>query len=367
MHIKSEKQDRYAYKRLIPFAEGIVSGIIALIIFLVAKQFPETSDLIYRRIIFQVFRFCWDYTIGLLPFPLVYIFIIWLIWKIYKTVKQKETRKEFLLLPFSFIGRAFSVFMWMWGFNYACSDFKQIDSTTTMNEIEIYNFGEQVVEAINNYEDVALKNSAIQAGYSPKITSAVEAYLQSNGWLTNGNVKCVETGGNGLLRKLGPSGIYIPYTGQGHCDATYPDHVKLMIKAHETAHGYGITDEGEADYVAFMSLWSYNPQNEIDSTTIKEFRYSSLLSLLRTIRTELHGMNDSLRIQLDKKTNWNIRKEMMAIRINALAYPSFYPELSTGLNDVYLKTMGVQEGVESYDQFLLRAWLSWREGALQIQ
>lgn len=365
MHTQSENRDRYAYKKLMPFAEGIVSGVIALIIFLIARQFPETSDHIYRRIIFQIFRFCWDYTIGLLPFPIVYLFIIWLTWKIYKTIKKKETRREFLLLPFSFIGRAFSLFMWMWGFNYACSDFKQIDSTASLNETEIYNFGVQVVEAINNYDEVALKNSPNQSGYSPEITSAVETYLQKNGWLTNGNVKCVETGGNGVLRKLGASGIYIPYTGQGHCDATYPDHVKIMIKAHETAHGYGITDEGEADYVAFMSLWNYQPQNEADSIIVKEFRYSSLLALLRTIRTELHGMNDSLRIELDKQTHWTIRKEMMAIRINSLAYPSFFPELSTGLNDAYLKTMGVREGVKSYDQFLLRVCLEWREGSVQ--
>ncbi len=167
------------------------------------------------------------------------------------------------------------------------------DSLASLNPLK--RIGEQVAEAINNYDEVALKNSPNQSGYSPEITSAVETYLHSNGWLTNGNVKCVETGGNGLLRKLGASGIYIPYTGQGHCDATYTDHVKLMIKAHETAHGYGITDEGEADYVAFMSMWNIEQKAEIDSVTIKEFKYSALLSLLRTIRSELHGMNDSLR------------------------------------------------------------------------
>jgi len=345
----------------------IFAGVIALIVFLILRNFPELSDLLYRRFIFQTFRFFWDHTIGLLPFPLVYLFIIWLVWKIFSTLKKKETKKEFLLLSFVFLSRAFSLFMWMWGFNYACTNFKQNDFTAAISEMELYHFGEHIAETISLYDDVALKPSLNQNGYSSDITEAVENYLQTNGWLTYGEVKCVEIGGDGLLRRLGASGIYLPYTGQGHCDATYPDHVKLMIKAHETAHGYGITNEGEADYVAFMSLWKYDNRNEVDSMIIREFKYSAMLSLLRTIRTELNRMNDSLRIELDKKTSWNIRKEMMAIRINSLAYPSLFPELSTGLNDAYLKTMGVREGVKSYDEFLARVYQDFRDSSVLFE
>jgi len=56
------------------------------------------------------------------------------------------------------------------------------------------------------------------------------------------------------MRKVGVAGIYMPFTGESYCDGTFPEVVKVFIKAHEMSHGYGVADEGEADYFAYKAL-----------------------------------------------------------------------------------------------------------------
>lgn len=332
---------------------GIRAGIFAIVLFLIIRNFPDFASDVYRNFFFKYFRIVWDHTIGLLPFPAIYLVIFGIIASVFIYAGRKDKpRYHAIIYPANILGKAISLFFWMWGFNYACNNLQQIEPVS-LNEQQVYSLGEKVVTQINEIDSCASAGMGSDIDHN-NISLMVKKYLNDQGFAAHGNVKTVEMG-NGLFRRLGISGIYIPYAGQGHCDNSYSMHRKLMIIAHETAHGYGITDEGEADFVAFMTL--YGNSDESDETGADAHcRYSALLALLRTIRGELHNMNDSLRIELDKKTSASIRYEIMFQKLDAIKYPEYFPELSGGMNNLYLKSMGVKSGAKSYDEFLGRVY-----------
>jgi len=47
-----------------------------------------------------------------------------------------------------------------------------------------------------------------------------------------------------------------------------------------------------------------------------------------------------------------IIKDLDNIRSNAQLYPPFFPEFSYAMNDAYLKSQGVSEGAQSYNELL---------------
>src|SRR5690606_21319492 len=55
----------------------------------------------------------------------------------------------------------------------------------------------------------------------------------------------------GLLRKLGIMGIYFPFTGESYIDPSLHLLEKPFTIAHEMAHSFGITNEGEANFAAW--------------------------------------------------------------------------------------------------------------------
>src|SRR5690606_40629206 len=52
---------------------------------------------------------------------------------------------------------------------------------------------------------------------------------------------------SGTLRRMSIAGIYNPFTGEANLDNAMPSLPQIFTTAHEIAHGYGITSEGEAN------------------------------------------------------------------------------------------------------------------------
>ena len=55
---------------------GIFAGLCALLLRFIFSLSPEITETIYSRGIFVVIRYVLDYTIGLIPFPLLYPLIV---------------------------------------------------------------------------------------------------------------------------------------------------------------------------------------------------------------------------------------------------------------------------------------------------
>jgi hypothetical protein len=355
--MEASPQNPSLYKR----TRGIQAGIFTILLFICLIQFPTIAEYLYRKGVYVLFRWLWDHSLGYFRINLFLFLSVILLVKLFRTLFRLEKKiKTYLLTFFNFLGLCIALFFWMWGFNYACPDFvNQPVQATGLMELE--KMGEQVIPlVISAKEDMDRENNSNALVSDEIIENAVHDYLSLHNWPAHGRPHCIESGVGAFLRKLGPAGIYFPYTGQSYCDATFSDISKIYIKAHEISHGYGITDEGEADLIAFLSLYEYGRKHEQSA-----MKYAALFELLRSIRTELFYMNRESKLFIDRQLPMSIKSDFLAIKANSLMFEDFVPGLSQSVNDTYLKTMGVKEGVQSYDRFLqLLAFINARDNVL---
>lgn len=329
---------------------GIAIGLCSLLLAGVFSMFPWFAEIIYRKGCFQVVRLIVDFSIALLPFPTIYLLLILIPFLLFFYFKRSSfhLRSLFFVL-LNFMGWMAFFFLLMWGYNYTCDKKVLVQYSRTMSLQDLYHFGQEMVKETNQSRHQV---EGIQFEFDDnELRSCVENYCQKKGLPILGRVQCKEIFLNGLMRKAGVAGIYMPFTGESYCDGTFPSVVKVFIKAHEMSHGYGVTDEGEADFFAFNALLLQEEN--------KDFAYAANLELLRSIRSQLQRNSDSLRRELDTQLSSEVIKDIVSIRIDALKYQEYIPGLQAEFNDKYLKIMGIHEGVQSYDRFVELVWHNW--------
>jgi len=327
--------------------KGILAGIIASVLAVMFSLLPQLGNTIYANGLYQVIRVIIDNSLALLPFPTIGIFLIALPFFLYFYFKKHYTTcRSLVVLPLNLIGGIIALFLVMWGYNYTHPNYFSQLYSREMTVTDLYEFGQNVVQSTNNSR---LDSNGLSFSFDDnELRTSVESFCEEQNIPTIGRVQCKEIYLNGLMRKLGIAGIYMPFTGESYCDGTFPDVVKVFIKAHEMSHGYSVTDEGEADYFAYKSLLAHSENYN--------FIYAANLELLRSIRSQLYRINDSLRKELDTKISIEVMNDIKAIRANALMHQEFIPGLQSEFNDKYLKMLGVTEGVKSYDRFVEIAW-----------
>ncbi|MBL0317285.1 MAG: DUF3810 family protein [Flavobacteriales bacterium] len=327
--------------------KGITALLITLFVVLVFFLFQGVADHIYRGFFFFGVRNALDYTIGLLPFPGIYLlaflvpFIIW--WYL---LSFKTRREKLLFFPINLLGWIFSAFMWLWGFNYQCSSpFPEHDAISLKQE-QLIEFGHRTTKNLLEFPDDCFIEKKIEDSL---IHDAVVRFLEQRNMASPGQPRYFEIGLNGFMRKNGVAGIYLPFSGQAHVDASFLSQARTFILAHELAHAYGVSAESDADFVAYMSL--------VQSDNV-DLKFAAQFELLRSIRSQLYFQDDSLRIQLDSLQRPVTLALFQRYRENSKMYPEYFPGLQEKMNDQYLKLMGVDDGILNYDHFIDMVWES---------
>jgi hypothetical protein len=356
---KLKSASRYQFAFLFLKAnKGIFLLIISLVLTFIFSLSPQLGDLVFRNLIFRILRFICDHTIGLLPFPFVYVLIPAIPFLLYIYIRKFPIKKStFVFLPVNLIGWMYTLFMWMWGFNYCCSPVFTPTSDVRIEVEELHSFGRSICNQLNSEfsenQFAAADSLRLSQEDIGLIRSNVQVELSSLNHYSIGNPSFYEVELDGVMRKLGIAGIYMPFTAEAHGDGSYLRCTRVFIAAHELSHAYGVTSEAEADYVAYRSLKNAPTEN-------REFHYYAELELLRSVRYQLHLLNDTLRIELDSSLNQKVLDDLHKIKTNALKYTEIFPGMQEAMNDKYLKLMGVQDGIKNYDKFVDLAWRDWK-------
>lgn len=136
------------------------------------------------------------------------------------------------------------------------------------------------------------------------------------------------------------TGIYTYYTGEANLNTHFPDYTLPFTAAHELAHQRGILPENEANFVAFLVCCeSEDPY----------IRYSGYLNMLEYINSALYSADYTLYAERVSRLDVRVRYEMAS-------YSSFFKkysdntaaDISSALNDTYLKFQGESAGEKSY-------------------
>lgn len=339
-------------RRIARRISGLIAFLILLLIRLLFTLFPGLFEVFYFDFFFPILRTVqsWLYPLWFLPgYLLLIIFLVALMG--FYFLKRRSIKGFFLkFLNLLFWVAAF--FLLCFGMQYAdkgVAERLELEPAPPIIDLSViyYRTMEEAMEKRSQIPKIDKVENINQLGYSMdpnSIHQHVKNTLEPVGYKASATGQYVREIPYFLLRKLSISGIYNPFTGESNVEGSLPGLLKYFVMAHEMAHASGITGEGEANFVAWLSLaHSGDPFLE----------YAAAYFIWRQAAKPLNRKLNSEDLEkLASSIPDELKRDRRAIYEALNREQPWYPEISNKLNDSYLKIQGVESGVEDYDKFL---------------
>ncbi len=350
----------------------VVFGFGTWLLSLWAHQYPVIVERWYSRGLFQGIRYAVDRSVGCLPFPGFYLFwalvILFWGWSLYKRPNLTGFWPKtgfWAIKLLGFAGLLLGLFFWMWGFNYSRIPMAQqlklqvvpLDSSMLWRELALETRCLDSLRSLLVGTDTsALEGEQLWPPHAEDtVRAAVENWLAAQGFPVGGCVRGRILYPEGTLFKFGASGLYWPFVGEGNVEAGLHPLRKLPTMAHEMGHGYGFSDEGICNFIAFSAC------------TEQPNRYLAYCAHLDYWRTVAQNCRESDVERYDKQFRpfipAGIRQDDRAIRRQHQKFQEIAPAARYQLYDAYLKSQGIASGMLNYEEVLMlvRAWRMRRE------
>lgn len=329
-----------------------VIWILLAVITLLLDQFMPTTfgDRLYYRGLFMGLRPVYDYIFGYSPIPMIYLVSLAILTRSYYWFKERK--KGFIYLTIRAVGGIAAVvffFYWFWAFNYhqvslpvrLGFDLKSVNEADIQQEFDRASLS--LVSAANALpndmrDDFTIQKKAVSDN---DLRADVEQALKTLGLPHVGRVRVRQLLPKGILLRWSTAGIYIPQAGEGHIDAGLLSVQKPFTMAHEMAHGYGVTDEGACNFIAWLAC-----EKSVDPWV----RYSGALSYWKYAAYE--APQDAVQSTMETFPEV-IERSITLVRENDKKYPDLFPKYRDAIYTSYLKHHGVKEGLRSYDEVVL--------------
>ena len=341
-------------------------AVLTFVLGIIFQAYPHFTEVIYFKGIFQLFRVIYDYTLGWIPVPMVYFLFILVVYIIYKYlgvgwqyIKDKKYG-SLVFLTLNGLSVVFILFYVLWGFNYYTPSVKEklSFSASKMDVDDLYYEALNMAQLVSETREVAIGDSnvvlvedIIPDNMEYLLRRSQKQILSEWGYPTVGRVRIRKLKPNGVLLRISTAGVYIPWVFEGHIDGgLHPIHWPFTM-AHEMAHGYGITDEGECNFVGFVTC--INSEDPI-------IRYSGHLAYFRYLINNLRLADNERYNEVVKTLSKGVKNDINAIVLQMRKYPDILPDLRDLIYDSYLKSHGVTEGLASYSS-IIRLINQWKE------
>jgi hypothetical protein len=178
--------------------------------------------------------------------------------------------------------------------------------------------------------------------FEDSIRKELEELISTYGYNINGKVR-VKGLIEGVLLRFRTSGIYIPYVLEGHLDKGLHPLQWPFTMAHEMAHGYGVTDERECNFLAFVITTNISQ---------KEVQYSGYVAYWRYLMGALKKVDREKFTQLYNEMDPLFLKDLQSIYAYVDRFPEWLPYARDKIYDNYLKAHGVNDGIISYGKMI---------------
>jgi hypothetical protein len=331
----------------------------------------------YSRGLFVALRWIWDYTLGLSPVPLLFVFwaaaVIWIAARILTRprggVRSSWPKKigRGVRTVLSLCGALVFFFYVMWGFNYdrlrietrlgletprltaaeLADEAAWASRSAAESRAAIPDAASAIPEA--SAATAALISRQLPSNLESSLRHALTGVLREMGYPAPGRVRVRSFFPGGWMMRFSSSGIYIPYFAEGYAAGTILPCEKPFTMAHEMAHGYGLTDEGDANFLAFLACAAS------DDPAI---RYSGFLSYWGYVSSDLSRAAPAEFRSLWSGLPEGMKADIQAVRENWSRYRGALTRISGRVYERYLRSQGVREGMLSYSRFinLVAAW-----------
>lgn len=146
-----------------------------------------------------------------------------------------------------------------------------------------------------------------------------------------------------LMSYTGITGVYFPFTGEANVNYAISDFWIPSTAAHEMAHQRGFAREDEANYIAYM-ICSLSPDREV--------KYSGVMLALNYSMNALYEYDLNKYKELTKKYNNGVRRDLITDYEYWEKHEGPVNNISSDINDVYLKSNLQHDGVNSYGRMV---------------
>ncbi|MCB0586673.1 MAG: DUF3810 family protein, partial [Phaeodactylibacter sp.] len=249
----------------------ILMGAATLVLRAVLSGHPEIVESYYSRGVFPILRWLIDYLFAWLPVPLIYPFLMGLIYFLVRKVAGWWRRGypslwkkglDGLLGTAAFLGGGIFFFLVLWGFNYGRQPIEEqmgleLEPLSFSELKEEFNHEAEVIKRLRNQIPGAtrepISKDMLPENLENKLRSELENWLSQHGFSTVGRVRGLYVYPKGVFLRFSSSGLYFPFTGEGHVDAGLHPLQKPYVMAHELAHGYGFGDEGTCNFLGYLA------------------------------------------------------------------------------------------------------------------
>ena len=346
---------------------GIGLGGLAILLKNILSFSPELTELYYSRGLFLGVRVFIDYLLAWCPVPLIYLFIslvsYYIIRGVYRWWNTDYGEVHFkayaaILGVLSFIGTGLFLFFILWGFNYSripVEDQLGFElEPLTLKELKEEFYAETEIlkslrKQIPDADTDPISTRDFPDDMEEILREQLEAWLQLHGFSTIGRVRGRYVVPKGIFLRFSSSGLYFPFTGEGHVDAGLHPLQKAPVMAHELSHGYGFGDEGTCNFLAYVSAQD-SPHPAI--------AYAAHLSYWRTLAINYLQYEPEAYREYRESLPIGIQSDLDAINEVLRRYPDIMPKLRYYAYDAYLKAQGIDEGIKNYNRvtMMVRAW-----------
>jgi hypothetical protein len=336
-------------------------GLVAILLRILFGIFPELCELVYSRGFFLIIRVFVDNTWGaFMPFAMLYLLffglmawfsrIIYLEIKNRKNVNKIQWRKNALVNFGNFLGGFVFFFLFLWGFNYARVPLEKTMGLDVreLSKEELRKEADEIIQIcinarneIKGSDTFSLKQNFFPEDLETEMRFCLMKVLDSLGYPTISKVRGRQLYPAGLLYGFNSSGVYMPFTGEGHVESALHILQKPFTLAHEMSHGYGFGDEGTCNFLGFLAcMESENPA----------IRYSGHLTSLRYVFNQL----DSAYLYEKKNAiSTGMKNDVAAIFAEMDKYFEFIPGMHAVTYEAYLRMQGIKDGIDNYDRMVL--------------
>jgi hypothetical protein len=328
--------------------------LVAALIFM--YLLPESwVEHIYKGQLYPLVRTVLNGVFGYSPIPAIFIIIalilIYLVAVIFYTWKERAFQKGGIRI-LSLLTVILSAFFWLWGIHYSLPS-PTVDIRSDKILIQGQDVAKTIEMALSERREILSDTDSV----SPEWPLHIEQELQANHlkWLHDGiailgypPLKAalrVRYWPKGSLLRVGVSGIYLPFTGEPTMDRALHALRMPSTALHEWGHSMGFTGEGDCNLIAYLAAI------QSDNAFV---RYSALLERLRDEMYLLAMLDFKAYEAVKSSIPEAINSDMMSIKTHHGQYRGKLTNVGYWINDQYLKSLGVEDGVDDYWKWIIK-------------
>lgn len=350
-------------KRLSPRLRWILLGLATVALRAVLGFFPGIVEQIYSRGLYIGIRRAMNLLFGGWPISVFSLLVVLLMVLLVRRWRKRRKHRRENKVHWSFLKHlgeaAFNFaalccailffFNVLWGINYNRIPLEKqlelqvrgLDVEALCEEMEwAAREMEKARAAIPSVTDDSLSFALMPDNLPELVNDDLQAALDNLGFPTPGRVR-IRIAPGGTFLRLGIGGIYNPFTGEGNIAGALTPQRYPATMAHEMSHGYGFGEEGECNLLAIIAC---------EQSQYPFIRYSGLLSYWGYTANELRKLDPLLYQMLRHVLAPGIRADLRANYHNYYRYDGAASRIGNQVNDAYLQTQGVKEGVNSYNR-----------------